>query len=120
MQLLQLTADKIIDLSRLVAVLPDKDRENYSLIMEGSDRSISVDRQDVSIISKYLDNKNTDVQTKYNLTDLAKPQAVEVLQARIAKYSLMSDAESAAKASAWERFKQDIDAERPDDCKLYS
>ena len=62
----------------------------------------------------------TDIQTKYNLTDLAKPQAVEVLQARIAKYSLMSDAESAAKASAWERFKQDIDAERPDDCKLYS
>ena len=70
--------------------------------------------------SKYLDNKNTDIQTKYNLTHLAKPQAVEVLQARIAKYSLMSDAESAAKASAWERFKQDIDAERPDDCKLYS
>ena len=41
--------------------------------------------------SKYLDNKNTDIQTKYNLTHLAKPQAVEVLQARIAKYSLMSE-----------------------------
>ena len=120
MQLLQITADKIIDLSRIVAILPDKDNNNYSLILEGSDRPISIDRQDVGIINKYLDNKSTNIQTKYSLPDLAKPKAVEALRARLAKYSAMSDAESAVKAAAWERFKQDIDAERPDDCKLYS
>jgi hypothetical protein len=54
------------------------------------------------------------------LADLAKPKAVEVLQARIARHEAMSDEESAIRAAAWERFKQNIDADRPDGCKLYS
>lgn len=32
----------------------------------------------------------------------------------------MSDAESAQRAEAWERFKQNIDAYRPEGQKLYS
>jgi hypothetical protein len=32
----------------------------------------------------------------------------------------MSDEESAIRAAAWERFKQSIDADRPDGSKLYS
>jgi hypothetical protein len=68
----------------------------------------------------YLNDPKIEIQTQYNLADLAKPQATEILKARIARHEAMSDEESEVKAAAWERFKQNIDADRPNGSKLYS
>ena len=123
MQLIRLTKNRIIDISRFVALLPCDNDNNYSLILEGSEKVISIDNNDLDILSKYLEDEKTSfttAKTEYTLTNLAKPQALEILQARIARHESMSDAEALQKAEAWERFKQNIDAERPDGCKLYS
>lgn len=120
MQLVRLTADRIVDLSRFVAILPNEENHSYSLILEGSDRDIPIYQDDLNIITKYLSEPRIATSPQSNLTDLAKPQAVAVLQARIARHEAMSDEESAIRFAAWERFKQNIDADRPDGTKLYS
>ena len=119
MQLVRLTADRIVDLSRFVAIVPNEENHSYSLILEGSDRDIPIYQDDLNIITKYLNNPKIATKTQYHLSDLVKPQAVEILQARIARHEAMSDEESAFRAAAWEKFKQNIDADRPDDSKLY-
>lgn len=124
MQLLKLTKNKIIDVSRFVALLPSNDdTNNYLLILEGSEEAIPIQDEDLDILTKYLENKQTTLtasKTEYTLKDLEKPHAVEALQRRIARRESMSDAESAQAAEAWERFKQNIDADRPEGQKLYS
>ncbi|BAZ11910.1 hypothetical protein NIES4071_37380 [Calothrix sp. NIES-4071] len=123
MQLVKLTKNKIIDISRFVALLPNDNGNNYSLILEGSEGAIKIDNDDLEILTKYLDDEQrrfTTSKTEYTLADLAKPRAVEVLEKRIARYESMSDEESAQRAEAWERFKQSIDANRPEGQKLYS
>jgi hypothetical protein len=120
MQLVRLTADRIVDLSRFVAIVPDEENHSYSLILEGSNRDIPIYQDDLKILTKYLNEPKIATQTQYNLADLAKPRAVEVLQARIARHEAMSDEESEVRAAVWERFKQNIDADRPDGSKLYS
>jgi hypothetical protein len=72
------------------------------------------------MIDQYFNDRKIFTPTQYSLADLAKPQAVEFLQARIARREAMSDEESLVRAAAWERFKQNIDADRLDDSKLYS
>jgi hypothetical protein len=127
MQLVRLTADRIVDLSRFVAIVPNEENHSYSLILEGSDcadahageRDIPIYQDDLNIITKYLNELKIATSDRFNLADLAKPQAVAVLQARIARHEAMSDEESAIRAAAWERFKQNIDADRPDGAKLY-
>jgi uncharacterized small protein (DUF1192 family) len=74
----------------------------------------------LDIITKYFNDRKISTPSQYSLADLAKPQAVAVVQARIARYEAMSDKESAIRSAAWERFKQNIDADRPDSSKLYS
>ena len=74
----------------------------------------------MDIITKYFNDRKISTPAQYSLADLAKPQAIEFLQARIARHEAMSDEESLARAAVWERFKQNIDADRPDDSKLYS
>jgi hypothetical protein len=120
MQLVRLTADKIVDLSRFVAIVTNEENHSYSLILEGSDRDIPIYQDDLNIITKYLNESKIETSNPSSLADLAKPQAVAVLQARIARHEAMSDEESAIRAAAWERFKQNIDADRPDGSKLYS
>lgn len=82
MQLIRLTKNKIIDISRFVALMPS-DQNNYLLVLEGSDEAIPIQNEDLDILTKYLENEKTQFntsKTEYTLTDLAKPQAVEVLQ----------------------------------------
>jgi hypothetical protein len=74
----------------------------------------------LDIITKYFNDRKISTPTQYSLADLVKPQAVEVLQARIARHEAMSDEDSAVRAAAWERFKHNIDADRPDGSELYS
>jgi hypothetical protein len=120
MQLVRLTADRFVDLSRFVAIVPDEGNNAYSLILEGSIRDIPIDRDDLNIITTYLNDLKIPTSPRSTLTDLAKPQAVAILEARISRHEAMSDEESAMKSAAWERFKQNIDADRPDGTKLYS
>ncbi len=73
----------------------------------------------MDIITKYFNDRKISTPTQYSLADLAKPQAVKFLQARIARHEAMSDEESLVRAAIWKRFKQNIDADRPDGSKLY-
>ncbi|GAB1537864.1 hypothetical protein NUACC21_05190 [Scytonema sp. NUACC21] len=123
MKLIRLTENRIIDMSRFVALIPCNNGCNYLLILEGSPEGILIDDNDLNILTKYLGDEKklfATPETEYPLANLAKPQAVEILKARIARHESMSDTEAAQKAEAWERFKQNIDASRPDGCKLYS
>jgi hypothetical protein len=123
MQLIKLTKNKIVDISRFVALLPNDNDNNYSLILEGSEGTIPINNEDLDILTKHLEDEQTRFttsKTEYTLADLAKPQAVEALEKRIARRESMSDAEVAQQAEAWERFKQNIDADRPEGQKLYS
>jgi hypothetical protein len=72
------------------------------------------------MIDQYFNDRKISTPTQYSLADLTKPQAVEFLQARIARHEAMSDEESLVRTAVWERFKQNIDADRPDGSKLYS
>jgi hypothetical protein len=122
MHLIRLTGNRIIDISRFVALLPSDDN-NYSLILEGGEKAIPIHDDDLDILTKYLGDEKTlfaTVKTEYRLTNLAKPQASEILQKRIARHESMSDNEASQKAEAWERFKYNMDAERPEGYKLYS
>jgi hypothetical protein len=110
-QLVRLTADRIVDISRFVAIVPNEENQSYSLILEGSDRDIPIYQDDLNIITKYLNDRKISTPNPSSLADLAKPQAVAVIQARIAKHEAMSDEESAIRAAAWEKFKQNIDAD---------
>jgi hypothetical protein len=74
----------------------------------------------LDIITKYFNDRKISSPFQYSLADLAKPRAVEMLQARIARYEAMSDEELLVRAAAWERFKQNIDADRTESSKLYS
>ncbi len=110
-------------MSRFVALMPSNNDDNYLLILEGSSEGILIHDNDLNILTKYLGDEKklfATPKTEYTLANLAKPHAVEILQARIARHESMSDTEAAQKAEVWERFKQNIDAERPDGCKLYS
>jgi hypothetical protein len=123
MQLIRLTGNRIIDISRFVALLPNDNDNHYSLILEGGEKAIAVHDDDLDILTKYLGGEKTlfaTVKTEYTLTNLAKPQASEILRQRIARHESMSDTEAVQKAEAWERFKHNIDAERPEGYKLYS
>ena len=97
MQLVRLTSDRIVDLSRFVAILHNEENHCYSLILEGSDRDIPIYQDDLNILNKYLNEPTIAAQTQSNLTDLAKPQAVEILQARIARHEAMSDGAARAR-----------------------
>ncbi len=122
MQLIRLTGNRIIDISRFVALLPSDKDNNYSLILEGGEKAIPIYHL-LNILTKYLGDDKilfTTVKTEYNLTNLVKPQASEILQKRIARRESMSDTEASQKAEAWERFKHNIDAQRPEGYKLYS
>jgi len=123
MQLIRLIGNRIIDISRFVALLPSDNDDNYSLILEGGEKAIPIHHDDLDILTKYLGDDKilfaTD-KTEYNLTNLVKPQASEILQKRIARHESMSDTEASQKAEAWERFKHNIDAQRPEGYKLYS
>jgi hypothetical protein len=123
MHLIRLTGNRIIDISRFVALLPSDNDNNYSLILEGGEKAIPIHDDDLDILTKYLGDEKTlfaTVKTEYTLTNLAKPQASEILQKRIARHESMSDNEASQKAEAWERFKYNMDAERPEGYKLYS
>lgn len=123
MQLIRLTGNRIIDISRFVALLPSNNDNSYSLILEGGERAIPIHDDDLNILTKYLGEEKTlfaTVKTEYTLANLVKPQASEILQKRIARHESMSDTEAVQKAEAWERFKYNIDAERPEGYKLYS
>jgi uncharacterized small protein (DUF1192 family) len=109
-------------------IVPNEENHSYSLILEGSDcasahageRDIPIYQDDLNIINKYLNEPKIATSNLSSLADLAKPQAVAVLQARIARHEAISDEESAVRAAAWERFKHNIDGDRPDGSKLYS
>jgi hypothetical protein len=45
----------------------------------------------LDIITKYFNDRKISTPTQYSLADLAKPQAIEFLQARIARHEAMSD-----------------------------
>lgn len=123
MQLVRLTKNKIIDISRFIALIPNEIDNNYSLILEGSEGAIPIDNEDLDILTKHLEDyqkRFATPKTGYTLADLVKPHAVEALKKRIARREAMSDEEAAQGAEAWERFKQSIDADRPEGQKLYS
>lgn len=78
MKLIRLTKNKIIDISRFIALLPSDNDNNYSLILEGSEGAIPIDSEDLDILTKYLENEQTRFttsKTEYSLADLAKPRA---------------------------------------------
>lgn len=119
---IELSGGKIIDLNRFVALVPDEkaaDRQ-YHLILEGCDKTISLDSQEAISIKKHLKVKSQ--QNSDGTWD--REEQISKNQPKLKKLrewieSKKQDPASPEKKAAFEAFKQTIDAERPVGQKLY-
>ncbi|MGV2831519.1 hypothetical protein [Myxosarcina sp. GI1(2024)] len=120
----ELPSGKIIDLSRFVALIPNEKAENqeYSLILEGYERSIALDLQEATSIKELL---KADSSKNHNGVwdreeQLRKNQpAIGLLKKRIARNRLMSEAESKQREQFFTDFKKTVDQQRVSERKLY-
>ncbi len=118
---IELQRGKIIDLTRFVALIPDEEAKDdkYLLILEGSDRAITLSLKEARLLEEYLNSKdntiwNPEAQINKNHS------AIEFLKKRIAKNKVMSDAESNKRAEFLADFKTTVDKQRGSERKLYS
>ncbi len=122
---IELSSGKIINLNRFVALVPDEKaaKEEYHLILEGSDRAITLDSQEAISLKEHLKVKSK--QNSNGVWDreeqIRKNQpAIELLKKRIAKNKLMSEEESRQRAEFLADFQQTVDEQRISERKLYS
>ena len=122
---IELSSGKIINLNRFVALVPDEKaaKEEYHLILEGSDRAITLDSQEAISVKEHLKVKSK--QNSNGVWDreeqIRKNQpAIELLKKRIAKNKLMSEEESSERAEFLADFQQTVDEQRISERKLYS
>ncbi len=122
---IELSSGKIINLNRFVALVPDEKaaKEEYHLILEGSDRAITLDSQETISVKEHLKVKSK--QNSNGVWDreeqIRKNQpAIELLKKRIAKNKLMSEEESRQRAEFLADFQQKVDEQRISERKLYS
>ncbi|MDJ0536842.1 MAG: hypothetical protein QNJ70_30870 [Xenococcaceae cyanobacterium MO_207.B15] len=122
---IELSSGKIINLNRFVALVPDEKaaKEEYHLILEGSDRAITLDSQEAISVKEHLKVKSK--QNSNGVWDreeqIRKNQpAIELLKKRIAKNKLMSEEESRQRAEFLADFQQTVDEQRISERKLYS
>ena len=122
---IELSSGKIINLNRFVALVPDEKaaKEEYHLILEGSDRAITLDSQEAISLKEHLKVKSK--QNSNGVWDreeqIRKNQpAIELLKKRIAKNKLMSEEESRQRAEFLADFQQKVDEQRISQRKLYS
>jgi hypothetical protein len=125
---IELPSGKILNISRFIALLPpsNNDDSSYQLILEGYSTPINLELSDVEVLKKNLelekDNLVSNHQSGWDKEkQLQKNQrAMELLAKRIEQDKQISDSEAIERQEFFERFKQTVDAERPEGQKLYS
>ena len=123
----KLPSEKILDISRFVAIIPIKNVVNasYDLILEGYSRPINIEANDAYALEQLLEsnqNKHKDSEILgYEQEQLKRNQRpLELLAKRIDLHRNMSEEESREREELFEEFKQIIDAQRLPGQKLYS
>ena len=123
----KLPSEKILDISRFVAIIPIKNVVNasYDLILEGYSRPINIEANDAQALEELLEsnqNKHKDSEILgYEQEQLKRNQRpLELLAKRIDLHRNMSKEESREREKLFEEFKQIIDAQRLPGQKLYS
>lgn len=119
---IKLPSGKVLDLNRFVALLPQDDigKHQYSLILEGYSQAIGLDRTEADVIAQKLNLMSSDRHNEsWNREEqIRKNQPkLKLLREWIERDKhKQSTPESIAE---FEAFKQTIDAERPEEQKLY-
>jgi hypothetical protein len=123
-----LPSGKILNISRFVALLPPSSTDNqiYHLILEGYPSPIHLELSDVEVLRKNLELEKANIASSNQVgwdreKQLQKNQrAMKILAEQIEHYKNISDSEAIERKEFFERFKQTVDAERPEGQKLYS
>jgi hypothetical protein len=121
---IELSSGKIIDLSRFVALIPDTETVEktiiYSLILEGYSQAINLNSQEAIFIKQHLqldsekvqnDTWDREEQIRKNQPKLKKLK--EIIERK------RQEQPSAEKAAYFESFKQTMDSQRPLGRQLY-
>lgn len=122
---IELPSEKIIDLNRFIALIPDDEATDntYCLILEGYDQAIALDSQEAITIKERLnlESKHDQNGAWDREQQLRKNQpAIELLKKRIARNKLMSDTESNQRAKFLADFQKTVDEQRVSERKLYT
>ncbi|BAY93871.1 MULTISPECIES: hypothetical protein [unclassified Tolypothrix] len=125
---IELPSGKILNITRFIALLPvsNNDDSSYQLILEGYPHPINLESLDVQVVKKLLqldkDNPVINHQLGWDKEEqIRKNQRVmEWLAQQMEYYNNISDSEAMERQEFFERFKQRVDAERPEGQKLYS
>ncbi len=129
--LLDLPSGGTIDFTNFVAILPIEQSDLHQLLFAGLSQPLTLDsrnerlrqRTDATAVKLFLSAQkslNSPSEDCYHNLDLNKSNAVNIMEARIAKHQNLTDEEDTQNAEAFERFKTRIDLDRPVGQKLYS
>ncbi|BAY12217.1 hypothetical protein [Calothrix sp. NIES-2098] len=125
---IELPTGKILNIARFIALIPvtNSADSSYHLILEGYPHHINLESSDAQALKKFLElDKDNTASTNQTVWDkdkqiLKNQRAMELLAKRMEHDDNISDSEAMERQEFFERFKQIMDAERPEGQKLYS
>jgi hypothetical protein len=125
---IELPSGKILNITRFIALLPvtNSADSSYHLILEGYPQHINLESSDAQTLKKFLSlDKDNTASTDQSGWDQEKQiqknqRAMELLAKQMKHDDNISDSEAMERQEFFERFKQIVDAERPEGQKLYS
>ena len=121
--LLALPSGGTIDLSNFLAIVPLQQTDSYQLLFTGLSQPLTLDPNDAAAVNTFLSTRiqaTSVAEHSYSSIELTKPNALNLMTARVAEHQNITDEEDTQNAEAFERFKQLIDRDRPLGQKLYS
>jgi Skp family chaperone for outer membrane proteins len=125
---IELPSGKILNIARFIALLPVTNTadSSYHLILEGYPHHINLESSDAQALKKLLElDRDNTASTNQSGWDQEKQlqknqRAMELLAKQMEHDENISDSEAMERQEFFERFKQIVDAERPEGQKLYS
>jgi hypothetical protein len=120
--LLALPSGGTIDLANFVAIVPLQQTDSYQLLFTGLSQPLTLDPNDAAAVNIFLSTRTNAASVREHSCsiELTKPNALDLMTARVAEHQNLTDEEDTQNAEAFERFKQLIDRDRPLGQKLYS
>jgi predicted nuclease with TOPRIM domain len=122
---LQLPSGKIIDISKCIAIIPQKTSEYSDVFLMGTEQQIDIDRTDLETLQQELKQPKSQTKNRFALalkTPEEESKYREALAGKLnsfnARWEQLARDENAKQES--DAVKQILDAQRPLGQKLYS
>lgn len=120
---IELPSGKLVDLERCIALIPAELSQGWQLVLEGMTQTLIIDPQDALVIKASINSRTKDSQPQLEPTwdreaqILRNQPAIDKIRSLIA--NMEASEVSPTAAAQFERFKEIVDSERPDEQKLY-